>query len=79
MVVHLPCSKHYRNLIEAILTRAEMDHSVFDVMYRTGRDWNHVRRAIDPAMSDQNVEAQEIMRDLLSCECPIYRERRPRE
>lgn len=76
MTVHYACLDIFRNLINAILVRAEMDESVFQLIQETGRDWKLVRKAIDPAMSKKNVEVQEIFRELLQCECPIYREER---
>jgi len=48
-----------------------MDESVEDVIETTGREWDEVRKAIDPAMSTQNVAVQGIMRELLECMCPI--------
>jgi len=74
MTIHYPCREIFERLVKAILVRAEMDESVFEVMDRTGREWEYVRRAIDPAMSTQNVEVQKIMRELLECECELYRE-----
>jgi len=76
MTIHYVCRKMFEDLVNAILVRAEMDESVNQVILRTGREWDYVRRSIDPAMSTQNVEVQKIMRELLECECPIYREER---
>ena len=76
MTIHYACRKMFEGVINAILVRAEMDESVFQLIERTGREWGYIRRAIDPAMSTQNVEVQKIMRELLECECPIYREER---
>ena len=78
MTIHPACGKIFRDMIQAILVRAEMDESVSDVIATTGQEWDHVRKAIDPAMSSQNVTVQGIMRELLECECGLYREERAR-
>ena len=78
MTIHYACRKIFADLVDAILVRAEMDESVFQVIERTGREWDYVRRGIEPAMSSQNVAVQGIMRELLECECPIVREERRR-
>lgn len=75
MTLHYACKGIFGEAVKAILVRAEMDAAVFKTIDRTGHDWSFVRRAINPAMSDQNVAVQGVMRDLLECECPIYRER----
>jgi len=74
MTIHYACRDIFRELIDAILLRAEMDEAVFQTMEATGEGFDYVRKAIDPAMSKQNVEVQKILRKLLECECPIYRE-----
>jgi len=76
MTIDYACRHIFEDLINAILVRAEMDESVNQVIEKTGTEWDYVRRAIDPAMSTQNVEVQKIMRELLECECPTYREQR---
>lgn len=77
MTIHYGCRKLFEDVARGILVRAEMDQSVFQVIEETGRTWDMVRKAIDPAMSDQNMAVQGLMKELLECECPIYRERRP--
>jgi hypothetical protein len=60
------------------LVRAEMDESVFQLIEETKQDFRYVRKAIDPAMSTQNVAVQAILRELLDCECPILKEEKRR-
>jgi len=55
-----------------------MDESVEDVIETTGYEWDEVRKAIDPAMSTQNVAVQALFRELMECECELYREERAR-
>lgn len=78
MTIHPACRRQFGDFTNAILVRAEMDESAFKVIEATGRDWNYVRKAIDPAMSKQNVVVQGILRELLNCECEIYKEERRR-
>jgi hypothetical protein len=49
-----------------------MDASVFQLIEETKQDFKYVRKAIDPAMSMQNMNVQALLRELLDCECPIY-------
>jgi len=72
MTIHSECSKLYNALVREISVRGEMDSATFRVMEESGRDWDFVRRAVDPAMSDQNVRVLEIMAELKRCECPRY-------
>jgi hypothetical protein len=55
-----------------------MDESVFELIEETKQDFRYVRKAIDPAMSTQNVAVQAILRELLDCECPILKEEKRR-
>jgi hypothetical protein len=72
MTVHPACRKQFEDFQRAILIRAEMDESVFQLIEETKQDFKYVRKAIDPAMSAQNVNVQALLRELLDCECPIY-------
>jgi hypothetical protein len=76
MTVHAACRKQFEDFQRAILIRAEMDASVFQLIEETKQDFKYVRKAIDPAMSMQNVNVQALLRELLECECPIYFEER---
>jgi hypothetical protein len=76
MTVHVACRKQFEDFARAILIRAEMDASVFQLIEETKQDFKYVRKAIDPAMSMQNVNVQALLRELLECECPIYFEER---
>jgi hypothetical protein len=53
-----------------------MDASVFQLIEETKQDFKYVRKAIDPAMSAQNVNVQALLRELLNCECKLYAEER---
>ena len=72
MTIHYVCRKQFVDLVNAILVRAEMDESVFDVIERTGMEWKYVRKSIDVAVSKQNVAVQELLRELMACECELY-------
>ncbi len=74
MTIHYACAKLFNELVKEIRVRGEMDSATFQVMARSGREWDYVRRSVDPAMSDQNVRVLEIMAELKRCECPIYQE-----
>jgi hypothetical protein len=76
MTVHPVCRKQFEDFVNGILIRAEMDASVFQLIEETKQDFKYVRKAIDPAMSMQNVNVQALLRELLECECPIYFEER---
>jgi hypothetical protein len=76
MTVHPACRKQFEDFVNAILIRAEMDASVFQLIEETKQDFKYVRKAIDPAMSTQNVNVQALLRELLECECAIYFEER---
>jgi len=76
MTVHPACRKQFEDFARAILIRAEMDASVFQLIEETKQDFRYVRKAIDPAMSTQNVNVQALLRELLDCECAIYFEER---
>ena len=72
-MIHPACAKIFRDLVGAILTRAEMDESAFQVMETTGVEWKYVRRSIDYVMLEQNKVVQGLMGELLDCEIPVYK------
>lgn len=74
MTIHAPCAPTFKDLLDAILTRAKMDISTFSVIEETGEDFQHVRKAVDPAMNEQNLTVQNLLAELLECECPIVKE-----
>lgn len=74
MTIHYQCAKIFQDLVNAILVRGQMDESAFEVMRRTGRNWEHIRKSMDYAMSTQNKVVQGLMRKLIECETPIYKE-----
>jgi hypothetical protein len=74
MTVHPVCRKQFEDFVNGILIRAEMDASVFQLIEETKQDFKYVRKAIDPAMSTQNVNVQALLRELLDCECKLYEE-----
>jgi len=76
MTVHPACRKQFEDFVNGILIRAEMDASVFQLIEETKQDFKYVRKAIDPAMSTQNVNVQALLRELLDCECKLYAEER---
>lgn len=78
MTIHPACRRIFDDFARAILVRAEMDESVFELIEETKQDFRYVRKAIDPAMSTQNVAVQAILRELLDCECPILKEEKRR-
>ena len=73
-MIHPACSAIFKEVIKEIRVRGEMDRSTFQVMETSGRDWDFVRRSIDPAVSDQNIRVLQLMADLKLCECPLYKE-----
>ena len=73
-MIHPACAKIFRDLVGAILTRGEMDEATFQAVEATGVEWKYVRRSIDYAVSEQNRVVQGLMRELLDCETPIYKE-----
>jgi len=72
LTIHFACHKLFEAFVAAVRVRGEMDRATFQVMAKTGRDWDYVRRSVDPAMSDQNVRILEVVEELKRCECPIY-------
>lgn len=78
MTIHVGCARHFRDLVDTILIRADMDESAFQVIERTGRDWDFVRSSIDYAMVEQNLAVQDVMRELQKCECVLYAEEKRR-
>lgn len=79
MTIHPACHKQWTDFVNGILIRGEMDASVFQLIEETKQDFKYVRKAIDPAMSAQNVAVQALLRELLNCECPIYWEEKKRK
>jgi hypothetical protein len=70
-VIHPQCRREWEEFANAILIRSEMDESAFQLIERGERSFEDVRGAIDYAMSQQNVAVQQVLKDLLKCECDI--------
>lgn len=73
-MIHDYCRSIYNELVDEMLKRGEMDEATFMVMRKTKRNFHLVRKAIDPAMSSQNVFIQQKLKEFLECECPLVQE-----
>lgn len=73
-MIHDYCRSIYNELVDEILKRGEMDEATFMVMKKTKRNFHMVRKAIDIAMSSQNVSIQQKLKEFLECECPLVQE-----
>jgi hypothetical protein len=75
-MIHPVCRKQFEDFVTAVLKRAEMDESTFEVMERTGRSWEYIRKSIDYAMSEANESILELYKEFKKCECPLIKEER---
>jgi hypothetical protein len=75
LTVHEACRPVFEKLVKEFIKRAEMDESVFRLIPKTyPARFENMRKAIDVAMNEQYWKIQDMLYDVLQCECVLYHE-----